>query len=209
MKKIPFVALFVCLFAVAGCNQSSESDAGSSEQVEATKQPEENKMKTAKSGSGEPSLRWSCEMLGMYSHNGTAELSHNITRDDEGNISGGTVEVDMKSILVTDDNFDPDNGKTSDKLISHLKSSDFFDVENYPSATFEILSINQDEGTLGGLLTIKGVSQKKSVPFRSSEQGASKARFKISRSAYGITWQHPIQDNVLSDEIEISIQIES
>jgi len=43
----------------------------------------------------------------------------------------------------------------------HLRSADFFDVENHKEMTFEStdVAINGDSGTLKGNLTIKGITQ--------------------------------------------------
>ena len=55
------------------------------------------------------------------------------------------------------------SGSLSDKLISHLKSKEFFDVENFGKAIFysdSFTRIENDSFLVSGNLTIKGISNK-------------------------------------------------
>ena len=83
---------------------------------------------------------------------------------------------------------------------NHLKSADFFDIENYKELTFEGVSfkkVDDDEYKLTGLLTIKGVT--KEVTFdvefggiNKDPWGNEKAGFslqgKINRKDWGLNW---------------------
>ena len=194
----------VLVVGMTACN--SEGEKGSDSSFE-TKE-ETNETARSVSTSGSPSVTWSGEMLGMYSHSGTAELSHTVTTDEKGLITGGSFTVDMNSILATDENFNPEEGKTKEQLIEHLQSADFFDVANHPTATFEISSVDVDSQTMQGNMTIKGATNVEKVEFRGNEDGtAYKARLTIDRQKYGLTWQHPVKENVLSDEINIRVEI--
>ncbi len=51
-------------------------------------------------------------------------------------LSGGSFEIDMSSITVTD----IENEKYNAKLVGHLKSDDFFGVESHPTAKLLIKS---------------------------------------------------------------------
>jgi polyisoprenoid-binding protein YceI len=77
----------------------------------------------------------------------------------QGKVIHGVVEMDMNSITCTDIE-SPEKNK---KLVSHLKNKDFFDVANYPTASFAIMNfeVNEEEPgkySAGGDLFIKNKS---------------------------------------------------
>src|SRR5210317_1396615 len=90
-------------------------------------------------------------------HNGTVAINDGSFTIADGTITGGTFNFDMGTITVLDIPADDDmNGK----LTGHLKSSDFFDVENNPTATFVITNVDQSEGVaITGDLTVKGITK--------------------------------------------------
>lgn|GEM_PF-518831 len=67
-------------------------------------------------------------------HYGTIAVSGGEVGIKNGLLTGGSVSLDMRSIADLDL---ADEGYRS-MLVSHLKSDDFFDVENYPSAVYAI-----------------------------------------------------------------------
>ncbi|MFG1501221.1 YceI family protein [Halobacteriovorax sp. XZX-3] len=69
----------------------------------------------------------------------------------------GSFVADMSSIDDT-----TLKGEWKSKFLSHIKSSDFFDVEKYPTAKLKIDKI--DNGHLYGKLTIKGKTNAVTVP---------------------------------------------
>ncbi len=54
----------------------------------------------------------------------------------------------------------------SEKLTAHLKSEDFFEVNQFPTASFKIVKIvkNNDQSTVIGDFTIKGITKRVSFP---------------------------------------------
>ncbi|NQV89169.1 MAG: YceI family protein [Parcubacteria group bacterium] len=83
-------------------------------------------------------------------HNGTVNVSTGRVVVEGGQITGGTVTVDMATIIDLDQ-----VGEMKAKLEGHLMSEDFFDVVNYPAATFTISGVDGDMVT--GVMTIKGI----------------------------------------------------
>ncbi len=87
---------------------------------------------------------------------GFAELSENQPRRVE-------LEMDMNSITCTD----LKDAKTNAKLVGHLKSEDFFDVQEYPTGRFVAEHFEEIEGAEGfepnyrvkGKLTLKGIEK--------------------------------------------------
>ena len=105
----------------------------------------------------------------------------------------------------------------------HLKSAEFFDVEKFPTLTFQSKSVaRKGEGELSiqGDLTMHGVT--KSVIF--SVEGPSPAAkdpwgntriglsavTKINRKDFGLVWNSPLETGgvLLGDEITITLDVE-
>ena len=91
-------------------------------------------------------------------HRGTIKLKSAEVEMKYNKPSGGTVVIDMNSIVNTD----IENEGTRKRLEDHLKSEDFFDVEKYPEARFEITGSERNNGgsiKVTGNLTIKGITK--------------------------------------------------
>ena len=135
--------------------------------------------------------------------------SGKIILDEEGNLSGGNFVIDMNSIDVQDL-----EGEYKEKLTGHLKSDDFFDVENHPEAKFEITSVAkaETEGHLliSGNLTLRGVT--KNITFDAQINNvtegnfAATADFNIAREDFGVSYAGKA-DDLISKEINIKIDL--
>ncbi|MCB0575506.1 MAG: YceI family protein, partial [Saprospiraceae bacterium] len=66
-------------------------------------------------------------------HTGTVKIKNGNLSWDNGQLTGGSFEIDMNSITCTDQ-----EGEWAQKLVGHLKSEDFFGVEKYPTSKFVI-----------------------------------------------------------------------
>ena len=143
-------------------------------------------------------------------HNGQVNISSGkIILDEEGNLSGGNFVIDMNSIDVQDL-----EGEYKEKLTGHLKSDDFFDVENHPEAKFEITSVAkaETEGHLliSGNLTLRGVT--KNITFDAQINNvtegnfAATADFNIAREDFGVSYAGKA-DDLISKEINIKIDL--
>lgn len=105
---------------------------------------------------------------------------------------------------------------------AHLRSPDFFDVEQFPSLTFKgrrITDVSGDSFTLAGDLTIRGLTREVALAVtRHGQQtdpwGGQRAGFeattKIKRSEFGLTWNQALETGgvVVGDEIKITIDAE-
>lgn len=104
---------------------------------------------------------------------------------------------------------------------AHLRSADFFDVENNPTMTFASTSVKQsddDEFVLVGDLTIKGVTRSVEVeveldgivtdPFGNTRAGFE-GEAEISRKDFGLTWNVPLDAGgvLVSDKIKIQLDV--
>lgn len=158
---------------------------------------------------GASKVMWEGTMLGVYSHEGTLDITEASLDLTDGKISGGSFTVDMNSMVATDENYNPEEGSTPQKLIGHLKSADFFDVENYPTATFTINGA--DENTINGMLTIRGKTNAEKISninmWKEGDVVRISGNMTIDRKKYDVAWDSPMKDRVLSDDIEIAIEL--
>ncbi len=101
---------------------------------------------------------------------------------------------------------------------NHLRSKDFFDVEKYPTITFQ--STKASEQTLEGLLTIHGVERPVVLdlaihgvgkdPWGNVRAGVT-ATTKINRKEFGLTWNETLETGgvLVGDEVEITLEVEA
>lgn len=101
---------------------------------------------------------------------------------------------------------------------AHLKSADFFDVENHKELSFESTTINQisdDEYEMKGILTMKGISKEISLDvefggINKDPWGNEKAGFsingKLNRKDFGLNWNAALETGgvLVSEEVKIS-----
>ena len=104
----------------------------------------------------------------------------------------------------------------------HLRSADFFDVEQYPTITFTSrrLQGSRDEFTLTGDLTMHGVTREVTLdvtlngvgtnPYGKTIAGFS-AETKINRKDWGLNWNVGLEAGgvLVSDQLKISIELEA
>jgi polyisoprenoid-binding protein YceI len=126
-----------------------------------------------------------------------------------------TSEIEFKMNPASVDTGAPDRD-------GHLKSADFFDVENFKEVTFKGSSVvkTYDENyTLTGDLTIKGVTQKVKLDVEfggvmKDPWGNEKAGYaisgKINRKDFGLTWNAALETGgvLVSEEIKISCEVQ-
>ncbi len=142
-------------------------------------------------------------------HDGTVKIKSGTLTVDDGKLTGGRFTIDLTTIHNKDL-----EGEYKQKLEGHLKSADFFDVENHPEATFEITSVTAgaSEGalTISGNLTIRGVS--KNITFDATTSQVSEvsvvadADFNIAREDWGVSYKGQA-DDLISKEINLKIHL--
>ena len=124
------------------------------------------------------------------SHSGTISISEGSVSVNNGTIESGNFTIDMSSIVVTDI---PAEEEGNAKLKEHLKGADFFDVEKFPIAKFEVTGISTVEGKtmLSGNLTMKEKTNNISIPVTTATEGnimkLTSEAFTIDRSKWNVT----------------------
>ena len=133
---------------------------------------------------------------------------------DENNVANSRVEasIDAGSISTGDAQRD-----------GHLKSADFFDVEQYPTLTFRSTRvIAEGEGDLKatGELTIHGVTREvmfavegPTAPAKDpwgNTRVALSATTKINRKDFGLTWNTALETGgiLVGDEVTITLEVQ-
>ena len=104
----------------------------------------------------------------------------------------------------------------------HLRTSDFFEVEKYPTLQFRSTSVRPKAGAFGvtGDLTIHGVTRRITFPatFLGSGRdayGAEKvgfeAEFAINRKDFDLHWNAPLETGgfLVGDEVKVSLMIQA
>lgn len=142
-------------------------------------------------------------------HHGTVDVSSGTLLVSGDQLTGGQFTIDLNTIT----NLDME-GEYKEKLEAHLKSDDFFDVDNHPEATFEITSVEEgsEEGviTVSGNLTIRGTSKNITFDAQVSELSETAARisadFNIAREDWGVNYAGA-PDDLISKEINFKIDL--
>lgn len=149
----------------------------------------------------ESELKWKGQMLGMHSHEGTLNFTEGTVKVLNGEVVGGNFTVDMTSINPTDDGYNEENPK--EKLVGHLSSPDFFDVENHPTASLELMEGGKAKLTVRGNTNEEMVTDIEMKGDENNMKASGKLTF--DRTKYDVSFVHPVQEMVLSDDIELSI----
>ena len=205
MKRVNylFIMIITAGIALGSCNtaQKPEADSGKkSEKIDADKLTVDlNKSVVA----------WKGEMLSRYSHTGIINLIEANLTVTGGKIAGGSFTVDMHTITPTDELYNPEEGRSKERLVGHLSSPDFFDVENYPVSTFNIKHV--DGSTVTGDFTVRGITHEEQVEnvsvTREDDSYKISGELTFDRTKYDVRFQMTLQDMVLSNDIKLNIEL--
>lgn len=150
-------------------------------------------------------------------HYGLISISEGTLSIKEGSIIGGSFKFDMNSITDSDM---PEDDPYNEKLVRHLKSSDFFDARKYPVATFEITDVNELDGDLniGGNLTIKETTKNINIPVAMVENNGvvtlKSDVFTVDRTDFDVRYGSKkffdnLKDKFINDEFELSFELKA
>lgn len=167
----------------------------------------------------ESSVEWSASkpLIDGYTHQGTIAVEGGtITIGEE--TASGAFTLDMTQLEVT--SLGGGKAGQESQLEGHLKNSDFFNVGEYPTASFEITSVTrtQTEGTymVTGNLTIKDTTESVTFPALIYEKDgklyATAPDFSIDRTDWGITFGSSnffdgLAENAIGDEVTLTLNL--
>jgi polyisoprenoid-binding protein YceI len=125
----------------------------------------------------------------------------------------GSVTVEVKTATID---------TKDEKRDEHLRSKDFFDVENHPTMTFESTGVRKTEDgmILVGNFTLLGVTKEIEIPIEiygagPDAWGGTRAGFagevKINRKDYGMVWNKALDTGgaILGDDVTVEMEIEA
>ncbi len=199
-------SLFFAIVLLAACGGKKSSEQSSSEKDESVVgEKKEYAVDTVSS-----TVTWLGEVAGVYGHNGEIEIAEGTVEVTGGVITGGKVIIDMTTIQPMDSaSYKDEDGRRASDLVGHLSTGDFFLVEEYPTSSFVIKSV--ENGQLIGDLTIRGITKEEKAEITSLEISPSgleaKADLVFNRQDYKVSWVHFMKDMVLADEIKIGIEL--
>lgn len=113
--------------------------------------------------------------------------------------------------LITDPN---DRGMMSDRLDKHLKSDEFFHIEQFPTANFTSTSIveggaNGATHTVTGDLTIRGKTKTITFPITVAGDGnmiSAKTEFSLNRQDFDLVYAGQ-PDDLIRDEVVMQVDV--
>lgn len=149
-------------------------------------------------------------LIKNYADHGTLAFSSGSVVVGNGNITGGEFVVDMNSLAVSSTS---NTKATTDMLLGHLKSPDFFEVDTYPTAT--VVVKNVVHGVISADVTIKGTTKTISFPATITESGttlSATAKLSIDRSLWDIrygsgTFFDNLGDNIIGDKVDLELTL--
>jgi polyisoprenoid-binding protein YceI len=154
-------------------------------------------------------------------------IGRKVTGEHTGNIKIASGKLITKGALLNDGNFAIDmksitdndlTGEYMDKLLSHLKSEDFFSVEKNPITKFEITKvayISANNANITGNLTIKGITNSITFPATILINGklltAEAKKIMVDRTKFDIRYGSKsffnIGDKAIDNEFELNIKL--
>lgn len=147
-------------------------------------------------------------------HSGSVSLGSGKVWVENNSVVGANVKMDMNTIVNTD----LKDEEWNKKLVGHLKSEDFFSVEKFPVASFEITSLKPaaaGDYSVKGNLTIKGITNEISFPAKVTVANGNvnaTGTAKIDRTKWDIRYGsgkffEGLGDKMIYDEFEITFDL--
>jgi polyisoprenoid-binding protein YceI len=157
-------------------------------------------------------FEWKGSKITGSSHNGTLAIKEAQLDMEGSRITGGKVTIDMTSLV----NLDLTDADYNKKLVTHLKSEDFFDVAKFPEATLTIKGgMIQKDGTykVDGDLKIK--SETHPVTFMATvapDRKSAQTILNIDRTTWAIKYGSGkffknLGDKMISDNMELTVKL--
>jgi polyisoprenoid-binding protein YceI len=218
-KSFIYLTAAVAVFAMASCG-SNASDAGNADSAATA-----NTGAVTYTVAPESVIGWrGSKVAGIGEHKGSIAISEGSLSVENGKLTAGSFTIDMNNIVCTDSITD----EYKQKLIGHFQADDFFNVAKFPTAKFEITSVEEKaEGTnthvISGNLTLRDSVKNISIPAAVTIDGTTftaKGSLSINRLDWGVNYDKAnmslsdkakaaLKNGVVSETIEISLDIKA
>lgn len=203
------LAMLVVVFAVAcgGGSNAANAKMGEAQNVE---KPTGEKAGAELKFSGEDSkVEWTGRKTIKGSHDGGfAKFTGSLTLDAAGKeVTYVVVDIDVNSMWADD------KASPNEKLLTHLRNDDFFNVEKFPKAKFESTKIEKkgEQYEVTGNLTLRDVTKSLTFPatINVGEKDVSvKATFQFNRQPYGVKFTG-VGENLVKDDVEMRLEVKA
>jgi len=203
--------LFIGLTIVACKDAKNKTEASVAEEVKKTS----GEAVKYNADADNSTLAWKGSKL-AGSHNGTINISEGYFSFEDSKLVGGNFVIDMATIK----NIDLEDAEYNAKLVGHLKSGDFFNVEEFSSSAFAITGV-EDKGDhilVSGNLTVKGIRKNIEFPAKVSVNGDEvtfkSEPFTIDRTDWDIKFKSGkftdlAKDKLIDDNIELQVEVKA
>jgi len=162
---------------------------------------------------GQSNVKWLGKKV-TGEHYGTIGISSGTLQVSNGQISTGTFEIDMNSIVCEDIT----NEGSNKKLVAHLKSDDFFSVSTHPTSRMTITGVKKLSGNeyeFTGNLTIKAITNPVTFKATSNVVGSqlkASGKMVIDRSKYDVRFGsgaffQDLGDRLIYDEFTLDFSL--
>ncbi len=204
MKKqvLNLLTVIAICITVIGCKKAKEANTSEAEAATVSESTSQKYIVNV----AESTIEWK-GFKPTGTHNGTIQLENGVFSTNDGVMHSGTFLINMNSIEDVDRNA---------RLEGHLKSADFFDVEKFPNAAFEVTGL--EGNILSGNLAIKGMKNNISFPVTISEENdimtITSEAFTIDRSKWNVQYGSKsffdnLGDKFINDDIELKIALKA
>lgn len=215
MKKITFLLFTVTI--LAACNSSIDGEKATTTESQSVQNIEGTPYRIDTT----TTVTWT-GFKPTGEHTGIFKVNEGTLLVKDNALAGGSFTIDILSLANMDMAKDPEN---KGKLEGHLKSPDFFDAQKYPTAKFEITSVEPfiadstsklTDAThlVKGNLTLKGITKNISFPAKvtvDANSAAAYADFIIDRTNWGLNYKGPEnpQDWVIKKDVNVKLDVKA
>ncbi len=204
MKNTTLIAFtFIITLFISSCGNTEINKQDAPSEV----QELDSVLKSLNINTSTSSVEWKGVMVGIYSHNGFVSIKEGNLVWQGNTITGGSITIDMETMTQSDSLYKTEENK----LVAHLESPDFFDVANFPTATFEITSSEKSTNTVYGNLTVRGITESEVVEdvIFDVEKKSATGTLKFDRQKYGVAYKGSKKDMLVGDEVEMTISLKT
>ena len=204
MKNTTLIAFtFIITLFISSCGNTEINKQDAPSEV----QELDSVLKSLNINTSTSSVEWKGVMVGIYSHNGFVSIKEGNLVWQGNTITGGSITIDMETMTQSDSLYKTEENK----LVAHLESPDFFDVANFPTATFEITSSEKSTNTVYGNLTVRGITGSEVVEdvIFDVEKKSATGTLKFDRQKYGVAYKGSKKDMLVGDEVEMTISLKT
>ena len=204
MKKSTLIAFtFIITLFISSCGNMETKKQESPFEVQVV----DSVLKYLNINTSTSTVEWKGVMVGIYSHNGFVSVKEGNLVWQGNSITSGSITIDMKTMSQSDSLYKTEENK----LVAHLESPDFFDVDNFPTATFEIISSDLNTNKVYGNLTVRGKTYEEFVEnvVFDGEKNSASGTLKFDRQKYGVAYKGSKKDMLVGDEVVMKISLKT